>query len=55
MKKFLVRAERAALKVALSPELRPVERDLAQKAIARFATSAAAVAILSALADHFLA
>jgi hypothetical protein len=55
MKKFFVRAERAVLKVALSPELRPVERDLVRKAIVRFASSTVVVAVLSVLADRFLA
>lgn len=55
MKKFIARAERAAVKIALSPELRPVEQQLVRKAIVRFASSSVAVAVLSILADRFLA
>lgn len=58
MKKFFVRVERAVVKFALLPELRPVERDaaraLAVKVLVRVGAPSAVVGVaLELIAKYF--
>lgn len=58
MKKFLVRAERAVLKVVVAPEFRPVERDvasrLARSILVRVGASAAVSGLVLELISKYL-
>lgn len=58
MKQFLVRAERAVLRVLLAPKLRPVERELAERVARSLAVraglSSAVIAIVVELIDRVL-
>lgn len=58
MKKFLVRAERAVVKAALAPELRPLEHTLARRlavsVLVRVGASSAVVGVAVELIDRFV-
>lgn len=58
MKKFLVRVERALVRVLLAPELRPLERavalPLARSVLVRVGASSAVVALAVDLIDRYV-
>lgn len=59
MKKFVARVERAVLKVVVSPEFRPLEREvasrLARSILVRVGASAAVSGLVFELISKFLA
>jgi hypothetical protein len=58
VKKFLVRVERAAVKVALKPEFRPLEHDLAvrvaRSVLVRVGASSLVIGFAVELIDKFV-
>jgi hypothetical protein len=59
LKKFLVRLERTVLRAFLAPELRPIERELAERVArslaVRVGLSSAVIAVLVELVDRVVA